>query len=186
MPDIVTELPRIVVRAAKAELHTTGAVPRPQVHLLSNDPDQPYSGYLICRRFYRGADAVAAIAELGALPSAMRSSRLVVLWEHLDLSTALELGGEPFPMALTLVEATLDDHVLHWIPFDPVPTGQVVDGVPTLRLEWGEPGRYENVPLPAPITGLLRRWRELRGDARSTARDLEERGYMFNSARRAG
>ncbi|WP_158854090.1 hypothetical protein [Saccharothrix deserti] len=180
MSDIITELPRMVVHAAKAELYSTGAVPRPQVHLLSGNPDQPYFGYLVCRRFYRGADAAAAITELGALPSAMRSNRLVVFWEHNDLSTALELGGGPFPMALTLVEATLDQYILHWHPFDPVPTGRVVDGVPTLRLEWDEPARYENVPLPEPITGLLRRWRELRGGANSVALHLEEHGYEFN------
>jgi hypothetical protein len=54
VPDITVELPRILIEASKAELHATGAVPRPQVHMFAEDMSQPYAGFVTCRRFYRG------------------------------------------------------------------------------------------------------------------------------------
>ncbi len=181
MPDITTELPRILIEASKAELHATGAVPRPQVHLLAEDMPSPYIGYVMCRRFYRGDDAVVAIGELGILPSVMKMTRLMILWEDSDLKTALEQEGRSFQMRLMLVDARLNHHTLHQYPFEPVPTGQVVDSVPTIRLQWGTPQQDEDVPLPYPITRLLRTWRELRDDdIQKTAITLQQAGYELN------
>lgn len=182
MPTITTELPRILIEASQAELHATGAVPRPQVHLLAEDmARRPYIGYVVCRRFYRGDDAVAAIGDLGALPSVMKVTRLMILWEDSDLKTAMELEGRPFQMGLMLVDARFDRHTLHRYPFEPVSTGQVVDSVPTVRLQWGTPQQHEDVPLPYPITCLLRTWRELRDDdIQKTTITLQQAGYELN------
>ncbi len=181
MPDITTELPRILIEASKTELHTTGAVPRPQVHMLAEDTPSQYVGFVTCRRFYRGHDTVAAIGDLGALPSVMRMTRLLILWENCDLATALEQEAGPFPMGLMLVDAHLSKHTLHRYPFEPVPTGLAVDGVPTVRLQWETPQRSENAPLPVPITRLLRTWRELReDDIQKAAKALQQSGYELN------
>jgi hypothetical protein len=181
VPDITAELPRILIEASKAELQATGAVPRPQVHMLAEDTPNPYTGFMICRRFYRGHDTVTAIGDLGLLPSAMKMTRLMILWENCDLSIALEQGPGPFPMGLMLVDAHLSRHTLHHHPFEPVPTGQVVNGVPAVRLRWEIPQRSENAPLPDPISRLLRTWRELReDDIQETAKALQRVGYELN------
>lgn len=181
MPDIIAELPRILIEASKAELHTTGAVPRPQVHMLAEDMPPSYTGFVTCRRFYRGQDTITAIGDLGVLPSVMKMNRLMILWEHCDLATALERETGPFPMGLMLVDARLSHHTLHRHPFEPVPTGQVVNGVPTVRLHWETPQRSENAPLPDPITRLLRTWREPReDDAQETAKALQRAGYQLD------
>ncbi len=75
---------------ADAALREAGGVPPPAVHILAEDLEQPYVGYLTCRPFSRGADAAAAIAELGELPSVLAATRLVVTWEAQDLNVALE------------------------------------------------------------------------------------------------
>jgi hypothetical protein len=182
VPDITVELPRILIDASKAELYATGSAPRPQVHMFAEDLPHAYVGFVICRRFYRGHDAVTAIGDLGVLPSVMKMTRLMILWENLDISTALEESG-PFPWALMLVDARLDEHTLYRHPFQAVPTGQVVDGVPSVQLEWEAPQLSENAQLPTPITRLLQVWRELRtGDFQETARELEQAEYELNWA----
>lgn len=181
MSDITAELPRILIEASKAELHATGAVPRPQVHMLAEDMPHPYVGFVTCRRFYRGHDAVTAISDLGALPSVMKMTRLMILWENYDLATALEQKEGSFPMGLMLADAHLSRHSLHRYPFEAVPTGQVVDGVPAVRLQWETSQRSEEAPLPDPIAGLLRTWRELRDDdIQKTAIALQQSGYELN------
>jgi len=181
VPDIITELPRILIEASKAELYATGAGPRPQVHMLAEDMSHPYIGSVTCRRFYRGHDVVTAIGDLGALPSVMKMTRLMILWENRDLATALEQEKGPFPWGLMLVDARLKQHTLHQYPFEPVPTGQVVDGVPTIRLQWETPQRSEDARLPDPITRLLRTWRELRDDdMQETAIALQRSGYELH------
>ncbi|TDB88012.1 hypothetical protein E1264_12890 [Actinomadura sp. KC216] len=183
MPNITAELPRALIEASKAELHATGAIPRPQVHMLAEDMEHSYIGFVICRMFYRGQDAATAIGDLGILPSVMKMTRLMILWENLDLSTALDQVTGPSPRALMLVDAQLSRHTLHKHLFDPVPTGQVVDGVATVSLRWETPQRSENAPLPDPITRLLRTWRELReDDIQQTAIALQRSGYELNWA----
>jgi hypothetical protein len=181
VPEITAELSRILIEASKAELHATGAVPRPQVHMLAEDMPHPYIGFVTCRRFYRGHDTVTAIGDLGALPSVMKMTRLMILWENCDLATALERETGPFPMGLMLADARLSQHTLHRYPFEPVPTGRVVDGVPAVRLQWETPQRSENARLPDPITRLLRIWRELReDDMQKTAIALQRSGYELH------
>jgi hypothetical protein len=178
MPDIVPEMPRLLIEASKGELYATGAVPRPQVHMFAEYTPNKYIGYMVCRRFYRGHDAATAIGDLGVLPSVMKMTRLMILWESGDLATALDRSEGPFPMGLMLVDATLKRHTLHQHPFDAVPTGQVVDGVPAVRLEWETPRRSEGARLPDPIARLLRTWREPRDDdPMKTQIAFEQSGY---------
>jgi hypothetical protein len=181
VPDIITELPRILIKASQAELEATGGVPRPQVHMLAEDMEDPYIGFITCRRFYRGHDATDAIEDLGLLPSVMKMTRLMILWESSDLATALEQGQGPFPMALMLVDATLRRHNLYRHPFNAVPTGRVVDGAPTFRLRWETPQEFADTRLPDPVARLLRTWREQRDDdIQETAITLQQSGYELD------
>jgi hypothetical protein len=174
-------VPNALIDASKAELYATGAVPRPQVHMFAEDMENEYIGFVTCRMFYRGRDAATAITNLGVLPSVLKMTRLMILWENSDLSIALEQGQGPFPMGLMLVDARFDQHTLHRHSFEAVPTGQVVDGVPTITLQWETPQRSENAPLPDPITRLLRTWRELReDDMQKTATALQRAGYKID------
>ncbi|TDD85401.1 hypothetical protein [Actinomadura rubrisoli] len=187
MSDVTSQLPRVLIEASKAELHATGAVPRPQVHMLAEDMEHSYIGFVICRMFYRGQDAATAIGDLGALPSVMKMTRLMILWENLDLLTALDQGTDPAPMALMLLDAQFNRHTLYRHPFEAVPTGQVVNGVPTVRLRWEAPQRSHDGPLPDPIIRLLRTWRELReDDMQETAIALQRSGYELNWATPTG
>lgn len=180
MPNIAG-MPRALVDASKAELYATGAVPRPQVHMFAEDMENPYIGFVTCRMFYRGRDAVTAIGDLGVLPSVMAMTRLMILWENSDLSTALEQEQGPFPMGLMVVDARFGDHTLHRYPFEPMPTGRVVDGVGTVKLQWETPQLSEDAPLPEPIARLLQIWRELReDDMQKTAITLQQAGYKIS------
>lgn len=179
--DIATEVQRVIINASKETLYITGEVPRPQVHMFSEDIPGQYVGYMVTRAFYRGHDAVTAIGNLGVLPSVMKMTRLLILWESCDLATALDRGKGPFPWGLMLVDADLKRHTLHHYPFEGIPTGQVADGVPTIRLEWETPQQTQNARLPDPIARLLRTWREPRdGDPQKAAIELERGGYELN------
>ncbi len=46
------------------------------VHILVEDTEQPYAGYLTCRPFCRGEDAAAVVGVLGLSPAAMGVTRL--------------------------------------------------------------------------------------------------------------
>jgi len=159
-------------------MRDAGMMPPPAVHMLMDDLDPPYVGYVSCRPFYRGADAVQAIARLGTLPAALYATRLVFGWEHADLMTALEMPGDPFPTALVTVEATFTGHTLSWYPLDITwgPRGSV--GVPTVRPTWGVPVVHDDTRLPAPVEAALARWRALsKADIEKTATKLQRDGY---------
>jgi hypothetical protein len=179
--DIAAEIQRAIIDASKQTLYITGEVPRPQVHMFSEHVPDQYVGYAVTRAFYRGHDAVTAIGNLGVLPSVMKMTRLIILWESCDLATALDRGEGPFPWSLMVVDASLKRHTLHQYPFEGIPTGEVADGVPTIRLQWETPRQSENARLPDPIARLLRTWREPRDDdPQKTAIELERGGYELN------
>ncbi|MFI5590003.1 hypothetical protein ACIA5G_33490 [Amycolatopsis sp. NPDC051758] len=185
MPEIVEKLPAILLEAAAAELRQTGFFPRPQVHMFAEDMASPYIGYIVCRPFYRGEDAATAIAGLGLLPSVMALTRLLVLWEDRDLRTALEMpASADAAMGLSLLDARPDSHTLRWHPFEAELTGVAHHGnyqVRTINPRWREPSRFEDVPLPQPISDLLGLWRELRrDDIRQTAIGLQKAGYEMH------
>lgn len=183
MSHIADELPSILVQASEAQLRETGFCPRPQVHILAEDMEKPYVGYVTCRYFYRGADAAEAIADLGLMPSVLAATRLIVLWEDCDLRTALEMRGESFATGLVVMDAQLDRHTLHWYPFSVEVGGESSFGIPTVIPRWGAPARFENAELLAPVTTLLRTWRELRrDDIQQTAIELQKNGYELHWA----
>ncbi len=187
MPDIGDALPAVLLQASEAELRATGFCPQPQVHILAEDMEHSYIGYVVCRRFYRGADAASAIAGLGLLPSALMATRLIVVWENRDLRTALELPGEGFPTGIAVLDARLGGHILHWHPFDIEVTGTSSHGIPTIIPHWRPPVRYTDVELLVPIAALLEVWREFRNDdLQRMAIDLQEAGYELNWAASRG
>jgi hypothetical protein len=62
-----------------------------------------------------------------------------------------------------------------------VPTGRIVNGVPTVQLEWESQQRASDASLPEPITHLLRTWRELHDDdIQETAIALQRDGYKLD------
>ncbi|MEU6409768.1 hypothetical protein [Microbispora sp. NPDC046933] len=183
MPDIAEQLPAALLQAADAHIRADGTCPRPQVHILAEDLEAAYLGYVVCRRFYRGADAASALAGLGVLPSVIKATRLFVLWEEFDLRTALEIQGEHTAPGIVILDARFGGHTLHWHPIDvqlrPVNSGQE----PAIVVRWNTPASYENVPLPPPVESLLQVWRELRDDdLERTAIQLQQAGYEINWA----
>ena len=185
MADLVETLSHVILESSEALLRDHGACPRPQVHILAEDMDQPYVGFVTCRLFYRGADAASALAGLGLFPSVLMATRLLVVWEDCDLRTALELPGGPFPTGVVILDAGHDQHALNWHPFDIEVGGTSPHGIPTVTPHWGTPSRYEDVQLLAPIEELLTVWREFRHeDIQETAIKLQEAGYEFSMIKR--
>jgi hypothetical protein len=159
--DIVDALMDAARQGTEAALRAGGALMRPQVHLLREELDQPYLGYVSSRPFYRGRDVVTALRGLGEVGSLTRASRLVVAWEHQDLCVALELpGAEDEPNGHVALDVHRDaGHVLRWLPFRLHAGPTRDDGCPTVFPEWGEPVRYPDVALPVPVSALLAAWR---------------------------
>jgi hypothetical protein len=149
------------VATAERLMREAGMMPLPTAHMFMDDVDPPYVGYVATRPFYRGSDAADAIRRLGELPAALYATRLLLVWEHADLYTALQMPGDAFPTALVTVEATLSAHTLIWRPFTFVwgPTGSL--GTPTVIPAWGTPVTFRNGALPAPIGAAIDRWRQL-------------------------
>jgi hypothetical protein len=115
---VVAALAESTMSTTEALLREAGAVEPPTVHMLAEDLDQPYVGYVECRPFYRGADAEAAIADLALVPSVLAPTRLVVTWKDADLGAALGVPGV-HPNAVVVLEASLDgDHTMVRYPFD--------------------------------------------------------------------
>ncbi|MEU0519995.1 hypothetical protein [Streptosporangium sp. NPDC006007] len=184
MPDIANELPHILLEASEAYIRAGGAAPPPQLHLLAEDLDVPYLGYMVCRRFYRGADAASAVADLGLLPSVLVATRIIAVWEDSDMRTAFELSGAPFATAMVILDARLDGHTLHWHPFGAGLSAPDHTGESEVVIKWGISNKYENVDLLAPFAALLQVWREFRkDDLEQTVTRLREAGYELNWAR---
>lgn len=158
----------------------------PTVHMLSGHLASPYVGSVATRPFYRGADAAAAVAALGRLPSLLCATQLVVVWEYADLCTALERpAAARAPNALVVVDADLDRHLLDWHPFE-LHVGLVgPSGLPIGAPEWGPAASYPDAPLPQPVAELLTVWREWRpGDVAAETRALESVGFRVRWAQR--
>ncbi|MER7009465.1 hypothetical protein ABT297_41350 [Dactylosporangium sp. NPDC000555] len=149
------------VATADRLMREAGMMPLPTAHMFMDDVDPPYVGYVATRPFYRGADAAEAIGRLGELPAALYATRLLLVWEHADLYTALQMPGETFPTALVTVEATLSAHTLIWRPFTFTwgPAGSL--GTPTVLPAWGTPVTYRSGALPTPVGAAIDRWRRL-------------------------
>ncbi len=174
--DVIEEAAR---DAAGQLLRESGSVEPPMVHILIEGGTPDYAGYISSRPYYRGADAAAAIAGMGALPSALRATHLVVIWENADVYTALEAPGGPFEEALAVLEVSMAGHTLRWHPFE-LRIGPFNEaGAPTADPEWGQTARYPNGPLPEPIEGLVRLWRQWRpAEVTQLADSLRQAGYQ--------
>ncbi|MEV5484212.1 MULTISPECIES: hypothetical protein [Streptomyces] len=185
MPAVADGVIDTILKVSESMLRDHGLCLRPQVHILAEDMDQPYVGFVTCRLFYRGRDAADALANLGLLPSVLMATRLVVAWEDCDLRTALELPEEHFATGIVILDAGFDGHTLHWHPFDVEVDGTSPHGIPTVIPHWRTSARYANVPLLAPIEALLETWREFRDeDLQETAIALQQAGYELNMVSR--
>lgn len=177
------------VRLAAEMLSGGGKVCAPTVHLLLKHLAQPYVGSVSTRPFQRGADAVAAVAALGLLPSVVPATRLVAVWEYSDLCAALDLPGwrdGRYPLGLVVLDADLAEHVVRWHPFrmrtdaSSDPSAPLPAGV-RVWPEWGAAARHPGGDLPDPISALLAVWRKLHpGDVAETRADLEQAGFVVN------
>jgi hypothetical protein len=175
MPDLASEVLSAIIEESEAHIQETGQCPRPQVHILAEDRPAPYQyiGYIISRRFYRGADAATAIASLGRLPSALAATRLFVVWEEVDLRTALEMPIQRPVHGLSVVDVRADGNTMLWLPVGAVQVGSEI------VVDWGKPARHENVTLPSPVEDLIKVWREPPDDLERTVLDLQEAGYRI-------
>ncbi len=152
---VVEAIKRSVAKAA-ADVLPAGIAPRPQIHVLDDTFDRPYIGYMVCRPYYRGHDAMAAIRHLGRIAAAMCATRLVVVWEEFDLRTSILGPSDNYPNGLALLDAEFpSSHSLTWLPFDYYTSA----GGSTLGLSWEQPSTQLDVALPEPIPSLLNAWR---------------------------
>lgn len=162
------------VRMTEDALTGRGLVVPPTVHMMSRHAHPPYLGAVTTRGFYRGADAAEAVMRLGLLPAAAGALRLVVVWEHADLTAALDLPGWQdegrYPRGLVVLDAHADErlgHTVRWHPFElvgvdpstrPGHRGLTAEGWPVVP-RWGKPAHHPSGWLPDPIAQLLAVWR---------------------------
>ncbi|MFD0316248.1 hypothetical protein [Streptomyces flavalbus] len=185
MTDLVEALSRAILETGEELMREHGACLRPQVHILAEDMDQPYVGFITCRPFYRGADAATALTGLGLFPSVLMATRLLVAWDDRDLRTGLEMPGEPYDRGLVILDATFEDHTLHWHPYDYEVLGDTDYGTTRIKPLWNPPAHYRDVPLLPPISDLLALWKEFRrDDIQETAIELQRAGYEFDMVSR--
>ncbi|MFE6282706.1 hypothetical protein [Streptomyces sp. NPDC057877] len=185
MTDLVEALSGAIHETAEELMREHGACLRPQVHILAEDMDQPYIGFITCRPFYRGADAATALTGLGLFPSVLMATRLLVAWDDRDLRTGLEMPGEPYANGLVVLDASLEEHTLNWHPYDFEVLGDTPHGLTAIEPLWGTPARFENVSLLAPVAELLSLWREFRHeDIQETAIELQRAGYELDMVSR--
>ena len=175
-------------------LREHGLVQPPTVHMLAEDMDQPYVGFITSRPYYRGSDAEQAITTLGLLPSVLPATALVVTWEHLDMCASVQLTTRDQP-SLAVLDTPLagdrpgyaPEHTLTWHRFDMHPGPANRDGAPTVRPTWHPPTTVANPPLPLPICCLLNWWRKSeQRDLKQTLLQLEQAGYRVRFAELTG
>lgn len=180
-----------MVKAADDTFRKIGLCPIPQIHVLAENMDQPYLGYIHTRPFYRGEDAAKAISELGVFPAAMGATRVLVAWENRDINVALQTGGEKTPSAVVFAEATLADHVVHWHPFEIGEIGSVTEyGTHPFVPYWGQAKVRAGARLPEPLAHALRIWRDTPppdvDEMQDMVETLQEAGHTISWVSRGG
>lgn len=183
---LVDLLERASVEMTDQLLRRSGAVVPPTVHMISNRLPQPYIGSIATRPFHRGEDAASAIRMLGALPSVVRATQLLLVWEFTDMCAALQdpraFDGSS-PNGLVVVDARIASHVVRWhqcIFRMPGPRDDVASAIVPA---WRPPARHPGGALPAPVTDLLEVWRTWHdGDVREVRSELETGGYVVSWA----
>lgn len=155
----VAQLKRISLEVARETLRT-GFCMAPQVHLFF-EPDDEYIGYVSCREYYRGQDAVAAIGHLGVIAAAMCATRLLVVWEESDLRTSIfGPSATVYANGLALLETSLTDHEITRHPFR-YTNGHAQPPSLTayLDIQWGQPSTQAKVDLLPGTRDLIDSWR---------------------------
>lgn len=153
-----------IVHAAAASL-PTGVAPQPQIHVIDETlVEQAYVGYVMCRPYYRGQDATAAISHLGRIAAAMCATHLVVAWEESDLRTSvLGVNPEGHPRGLAVLDAPFlpYSHTLLWHPFRYYTNDGTPEYLnnPALSVAWGQSSLNPEAPIPESIRSLLLAWR---------------------------
>lgn len=156
----VTRLEDAAVSTADSSLRRDGTVPPLTVHVLCEYADPSYFGLLICRPCEPGSDAAVAIASMGVLPGVLAADRVVVCWEHVEVSVALEVpGARALVPGIVVVDARRTGHEVRFHPvrLSPGPNGG--PAVPVVLPEWGPVSRRLEGELPEPVARLLRVWR---------------------------
>ena len=154
-----------------------GITPAPQVFVFDRTGDPPLVGRVVCRRYERGLDAVAAVAHLGRIAAAVAGTDLLVTWEEKDLD-----GPSPAAPAFAILEASFDYHALTLVPFYRRPVDRASDGQPMTTIVRDQPtDTYEGVALPSSVDSLLHLWR-----TGLAAYDWDHRRQITADAARAG
>lgn len=176
--DVAAAVQHTLLDSAKRLLCEAGVLPPPQLHLFTDEPDVHYAGCVLVRKFDPGEDAALAIRALGRPSAALPASRILLIWEQVDLLTAL---GEPISddeRALVFLEATPNDHTVTWYPCTAVHTSQ-----DSVEIEWGLPLVADRPNLPGPIGDVLDIWREFsQADFATTVKELERDGYHYGGS----
>jgi hypothetical protein len=183
---VFREVEQASLAATEEVLRFGGYVPEPQVHMVIDEWDPPYVGYVRTRPYHQGADAAAAIARLGDAPAAIRASQVVLVWEASDLQTSL-LGPGDYPTGLVVVEAKLRNrHVLRWHPFTMRIDEVRPSGLPTVTPIWGPASTVPDARLPPVMAGVLRTWRlqGCEGNPSAVFADLVNDGFPVNLVER--
>jgi hypothetical protein len=131
--DVVGAVERASLAGADASMRHGGFVPEPQMHMIIDDWDQPYVGWVSTRPYYDGLDAVKAINRLGDAPAAIMATRVVMVWEDADLRRSIHGPGE-YMNALVIVQAGLmGEHTLRRHPVTLHIEGVGASGLPEVR-----------------------------------------------------
>jgi hypothetical protein len=182
--DVVSAVEDACLAGAEATLKNGGFVPRPQLHMLIDDWDQPYVGYVDTRPYCHGSDAFNAIRQLADAPAAIAATRVVMAWESADLCNSLHGPGE-YPNGLAIVVASVEGgHTLRWHPLVLHLAGLDAAARPTMEPEWGQPTSVDDALLPAVMTAVLARWRSLDGDPETVFAELVSYGFGVRLAQR--
>lgn len=156
----VDRLDRTAVTTTDSSLRRSGLLMPPTLHVLVAGGDPPSAGSLVCRPFEPGSDAAVAVAAMGVLPAVLGADRVVVVWEHTDLSIALERpGAYGLQPGLVVLDA---DRISHEVRFHSLRLAAPPDQgctSPVVVPEWGPVSRGLGIALPEPVSRLLRVWR---------------------------
>lgn len=147
------------VEAAAEEIRTSGSCLPPRLHLLVDGPELPYVGYLACRRFYQGDDAIKAVGMMGAMASLLGASRLALTWEHQDMSAALRVPDAPAGQVVLDADRS-GRHVLRWHPVWIEQDPQHRDSASGMTPLWGPTDVVPDADLPPFAGACLAAWRQ--------------------------
>jgi hypothetical protein len=172
-------LDAMAVQAAAEEIRATGRCLPPRLHVVVDGLELPYVGFLTCRPFYRGDDAITAVGMMGVLGSMLDASRLVLTWEHQDMCAALRLPDAPAGQVV-LDAHRVGGHVLRWHPVWIDHDPRRPDGQPSAVPVWGPTDVVPDAALPPYAAARVAMWRQ---PAQWTGPQLIARLAWFETSR---